>query len=258
MNLDKIKSLFLKVLIGCLVAAAALAVVTILAGHFNNVSAKALLTILLIAIHALVSFGFIVNNEKQETFESLDIFANATFIVIVLSFITSVFGVWGIVPGDLVAKMYALYFVLLFAILHGEVLTKTLGKQSNINTIVYANYSFMLIVILLLIPVIFVGGNGGLAPLYYRFLAVFGIIDATLTLVAIILHKLYVQKHPKINDPVFNVQQYPGQIVGQNIQAAAPPAKRHMNIFVIILIGYVVIQIGGAIFVAILGRLYSK
>lgn len=74
MHLEKVKSLFLKSLIGCLVAAAGVAVVAVVSGQFNNVLQMALYTILLVALHCLVSFGFIVNNEKQETFESLAFF----------------------------------------------------------------------------------------------------------------------------------------------------------------------------------------
>jgi hypothetical protein len=251
MRLQQLKSLFLKTLIGCLVAAAGLAVVTILAGQFNDLSGKALVTILIIAIHALVSFGFIVNNEKQETFENLNFFTNVTFLILVLSFITAVFGVWGLVSGALVAKLYALYFVLLFATLHGEVLVKILGKQLGIDKVVYSNLGFMAAVVIMLIPVIFIADSVTLDPFYYRLLAAVGIVDATLTLVAVILHKLYVQKHPTVTDPVFNLVRTPD---GQLVQAAVPK-KRGMNIFVVLLIGYVCLQIVGSIIVGVLGAL---
>src|SRR5690348_4405810 len=100
MDLLKLKSIFLKVLIACLIASAAVAVLTVLTGHFNDLLSKSLVTILLIAIHTLVSFAFIVNNEKQETFESLHFFTNVFFVLVVLSFVTSTFGLWGLAPGD--------------------------------------------------------------------------------------------------------------------------------------------------------------
>lgn len=257
MDTEKVKSLFLKTLIGCLIAAASLAVVTVLAGAFNDIAAKALFTILVIALHALVSFAFINNNEKQETFESLSIFTNVTFGLIVFSFFTAVFGIWGIFGGELVAKLYALYFVLLFATLHGEVLAKTLGMQSSIDNVVYANFMFMLVVVLMLLPVIFFTGDGtSLGPVYYRVLAAFGIIDATLTLIAVILHKLYIQKNPTVNDNVFNFPMMPGQPAGQNAQMPAEqPKKRGMNIFVTILILYIVLQFVGGIAIAIIGSI---
>ncbi|MEK7059283.1 MAG: hypothetical protein AAB971_00810 [Patescibacteria group bacterium] len=252
MKLQNFKSLFLKSLIGCLIAAAALAVVTILIGQFNDICAKALFTILLIALHCLVSFSFIVNNEKQDTFDSLAIFANATFMIIVFSFATSILGVWGVIGGELVFKLYAVYFILLFATLHGEILAKTLGKQANIDNIVYANFIFMVIVVLMLMPVIFVGDNNTLGAVYYRLLAACGVIDATLTLIAVILHKLYIQKHPTIKDNVFNLQPIPGQ-PGQYVQASAPQPRRGMNIFVVLLIIYVVLQLACALFIGVIG-----
>jgi hypothetical protein len=256
MNLQKAKSLFLKVLIGCLIAAAVLAVVTILIGQFNDITSKALLTIFLIAVHSLVSFAFIANNEKQDTFDSLEFFTNATFIIIVFSFITAILGTWGILSGDVVARLYGFYFVLLFAILHGEVLAKTTGKQASIDKVVYANYCFMVVVVLMLLPVIFLENSSEvLGSFYYRLLAAFGIIDATLTLIAVILHKLYVQKHPAVTDPVFNLVQ-PGQQAAAQTPGTNAPAtqtKGGMNIFVKILIAYIVLQFLGGIIVAVLG-----
>ena len=242
MNLQQLKSIFLKAMLGCLVAAAGVAVTTVLIGHFNDVSEKALFTILLIAIHCLISFGFIVNNEKQDTFDNLSFFSNATFLIIVLSFITSVAGVWGALPGELVARLYGAYVVLLFAILHGEILSKALRKQRNIDTIVKINFIFMLIVVVMLMPVIFLQDNQVLGSVFYRVLAASGIIDATLTLIAIILHKLYIQKHPVLKDPVFNM---PGLTAGQQQVLAASRPKRGMNIFVIILVVYVGLQLVG-------------
>ena len=71
MNLVAAKSLFLKTFIGCLIAAAGLGVVTILVENSSDLTWKALFTILLVALHCMLSFGFFLNNEKEETFKSL-------------------------------------------------------------------------------------------------------------------------------------------------------------------------------------------
>jgi len=252
MNLPNIKSVFFKVLIGCLIAAAGLAVVTVLIGQFNDLTVKALFTILLVALHSLVSISFITNNEKQDTFDSLAFFTNVTFGIIILSFMTSITGVWGLLTGSMVWKLYMLYFVLLFATLHGEVLAKTLGKQENIDKIVKTNFVFMTFVVVMLLPVIFANDSSLLTAFYYRLLAAFGIIDATLTLIAVILHNLYVQKHPKVVDPVFNIQQLPGQ-PGQNVQVTVKQPRRGMNVFVVILLGLVAVQVIGGIIIAAIG-----
>lgn len=256
MNLQKVKRLFFQIMIGCLIAAAGIAVVTVLAGSFNELLGKALFTIVLIAVHALISFGFISNNEKQETFENLSFFTNATFTIIVLSFITSVFGVWEILPGELVGKLYMLYFVLLFATLHGEVLAKMVGNQTSLDGIIYGNYFFMALVVLMLIPVIFAADASIISDFYYRILAAAGIVDATLTLVAVIMHKLYLQKHPKIVDPVFNAPLPAGAVQSQG-QQPAKPRSRVANIFLTLLVGYIVLQLLsglGLLLIASLGR----
>jgi hypothetical protein len=259
MNFTSVKSVFFKTLIGCLIAAAGVAVVTVLVGKFNDVTGKALFTIAIIALHSLVSISFIENNEKQDTFESLAVFTNATFGIIVLSFITAILGLWHVIPGELVARLYGLYFVLIFAILHGEVLAKTMGKQANIDTTVRVNFFFMAIVVVMLLPVIFLTAESTLSSLYYRGLAAAGIIDATLTLSAVILHTLYVQKHPKIVDPVFSIQQVPvpGGQPGQMMQVQVPQLKpkRHMNGFVVLLLGFVALQLISGIILGILGAI---
>lgn len=256
MNLQQLKSIFLKSLIGCLVAAAAIAVVSVIIGHFNNILFQALFTIFLVAAHCLISFAFIINNEKEETFDNLSLFTNVTFFIIVLSFITSTLGVWHAMPGWLVGQLYTLYFVILFATLHGEILNKTTKKQKNIDNVVLANYLFMTIVVIMLVPVIFSADKNDIPSFYYRALAAAGIIDATLTLIAVILHKLYLQKHPKTIDNVFNVQNMgpPGSQPTQPAQqgtVAAP--KRGMNIFVKVLIVYIVLQFLGGVVIAGLG-----
>lgn len=256
MDLAKIKSVFLKIMIGCLVAAAGLAVVTVLVGEFNDVLSKSLMTILIIAIHSLVSFEFIDRSERQKTAENLNFFTNSTFIIIILSFITSLFGLWGLLDGELVYKLYATYFVLLFAVLHGDVLAKTLGKSSTIDNVVYSNYVLMGIVVIMIMPIIYMTNSSDLGEFYFRLLAAAGIIDATLTLVAIILYKLYLQKHPALPSAVFSAQQ-PGVagVVGSAPQAAPAPASRRMNPFVVILVVYLVFQVGISLAIAVLGNL---
>jgi len=262
MDLGKLKSLFLKSMIGCLVAAAGLAVATVLAGHFNDVSEKALWTIVLVALHCLISFSFIVNNEKQDTFDSLAFFTNSTFVLIMASFATSVLWVWGVIPSDLGSRLYAVYFVFFFAILHGEVLAKTMGKQPSIDNVVYANYFFMLVVILMLMPVIFLADNSDLGSFYYRVLAASGIIDATLTLIAVIMHNLYIQKHPATHDNVFNITQSYGHMTLAQIEAQPKHTripvsgrKHGMNIFVLILLILIGIQLAASLLFVIIGSL---
>lgn len=256
MDLARLKNLFLKIMIGCLIAAGGIAVVTVLTGSFNEIFGKSLITILLIALHALVSFGYIDINQKKDPTNDLSFFHNTTFILIILSFITSIFGVWGVIPGDLVARLYLTYGVLLFAVLHGETLSKMLGNDKTIDGVVHTNYIFMVVVILMLLPVIYTSDPTELGDIYYRLLAAFGIIDAILTLVAIILNKLYLQKHPKVNPSVFgNVPLTFGPAGASNatVPQTSPTKRSGMSIMLIILIGFLAIQLIGGLVVAVIG-----
>jgi hypothetical protein len=217
MRAERLKSLFLQILIGCLVAAAGVAVVTILIGHMDKVSSKALVTILLVAVHSLASFEFISNSQKRERagFERLNFLTNFVFSIIVLSFITSTLGVWHVISGDLVAQLYSVYLVLLFSVLHGELLANIHNKQASLSNVVRANYVFIAIVTVMLMPIIFVHDRSSLGSFYYRLLSAVGVVDATLTLSSIILHKLYLDKHPEIRDPFFTMSSSKEQ--GRNV-----------------------------------------
>lgn len=240
LDFNNLKQVFLQVLIGCLVSAAAIAVLAVLIGEFNEILAKALFTILVVAGHSLATFGFVFNRQQNDSSSDLSFFTNSLFVIIIFSFITSLFGLWELIPGELVGKLYLMYFVFLFATLHGEVLAKTLHNDRKIDSIVYWNYGFMLLVVGLLLPVIFFADTADFGEVYYRVLAAAGIIDATLTLVAIIMHKLYLQKHPKIESPVFGAVQQSQQ------------KKSGWHILVWLLVGYIALQFIASLAIGIL------
>jgi hypothetical protein len=235
MNYTNIKNLFLKILIACLVAAAGIAVVAVLAGTFTDVLGKALVTILVVTFHSLAALAFINRGASKD---GLDFFTNSAFGLLVVSFATAVLGVWNVLDGEFVAKLYVQYFILLFAVLHGEILAKIIGKQAAIDKIVITNFWFMAVVVAMLVPVIFLADSMTLDGFYYRILAAAGIIDATLTLTAIIMHRLYLQKHPEAIDTTKD-----------------QPTKGHrgMSILVVILVGYIAMQMLGSLIFMIIG-----
>ena len=244
--MQELKKLSIKVMIGSLIAAALLAVLAVLAGEFNDVFGRALGTIGLVTVHALASLAYADNMEKSKNKNGLGIFQNTIFALIVFSFFTSVLGVWEVLPGDIVGKLYLTYFVLFFASLHGSSLAETTGKDNTINNIVYTNYAFMAIVIGMLLPLIWFMGDAEFGDVYYRILAASGIVDATLTILAIILHKLYLQKHPEEKSVLFNVTQTKVDANGNPVQVQMVKQRR-TNPLVWLLIIFVVLQIVGAV-----------
>ena len=231
----ELKKFFLFNLIGSLIISAIVAVITVLFFEFNEITGRVFFTLLMVAIHSIISLTFIWNDERQHTFETLSFFINTLFILIILSFITSIFGIWKIIPGDMILKIYATYFVLGFAALHGNILAKALDKETYLNVIIYINYLFMALVVLMLQPLIYIENPEKiLGEFFFRGLGALAIIDGTLSILTIIFYKLYMNKHPKIENPLS---------VNPNL-----PQKRGLSIWVWILIIYLAIQILSSFF----------
>lgn len=198
---DRLKRSFFQVLIGCLLGAASIAVIAVLVGSFNDVLGRALGTIAMVALHTVLSFSYITEAEKRDKKDggrSLELFSNTVFVLIVLSFVTSIFAIWQLLDSNLTLKLYLLYGVLLFANLHADVLYRIRRFESKIDNIVTANYFLMTMVVIMLSVVIFSDNRANLGEFFYRILAALGIIDATTTITTIIMHKLYLQKHPEL------------------------------------------------------------
>jgi len=234
------KKFFLFNLIGSLIISALVAVVTVLIGTFNDITARVLWTLFMVMLHSLISLAFIWDNDRQKTFDRLAFFINVLFFIIILSFITSLFGIWKVIPGELVWKLYQSYFVIGFAALHADILSKATEKEHYLDVIVYLNYAIMAIVVLMLMVVVYTdNATVTLGEFYFRLLGAAGIVDGTLSILTIIFYKLYMNAHPKSANPLQNV---PMPVQGQKAPKASSP--KGLSPWVWILIIYLVFQIG--------------
>lgn len=230
-NFSELKKFFLFALIGSLVVSALVAVVTVLIGAFNEITTKVLWTLAMVVIHSLISLSFIWDDKRQNTFERLAFFINILFILIVVSFVTSLFSIWKLISSTLVWHLYETYFVLAFASLHGDILSKALHKEKYMDIIVYVNYVFMAIVVLMMQPAIYIeNATKVLGELYFRVMGAAGIIDGTLSILTIIFYRLYMHKHPRTDNP---------------LQGASQVKKKGLSWWVWILLFFLVIQIFG-------------
>jgi hypothetical protein len=199
LDFAKLKKYLLFVLIGCLVISSIVAVVTVLVGEFNEITAKTFYTLLTAFAHALVGLLFIWDEERAKKYNPLSFLVNTLFFIVVISFITSVFGIWDIISHETVSKMFITYAIAIFAALHSDILSKATGKENLIDNIVYANYIFIALVFLMLQPIVHMHNPElVLGQFYYRVLAACAIIDGTLSVLTIIFHKLYMHKHPEL------------------------------------------------------------
>ena len=168
-------------MIGSLIGAAAIAVAAVLIGEFNDILGKALITLIVVMIHALASLGFLDSKSKKNNPGELVVFTNTIFVLIVLSFVSSIFGIWELISGTVLTKLYATYFITAFAVSHGEILYKVTGLDKKIDKIIYSNFVLMFVVFALLLPVIWASGAADFPDFYYRLLSAAAIIDTTLT-----------------------------------------------------------------------------
>ena len=178
---SQIKKLVVNVMIGSLIGAAAIAVAAVLIGEFNDILGKALITLIVVMIHALASLGFLDSKSKKNNPSELVVFTNTIFVLIVLSFVSSIFGIWELISGTVLTKLYATYFITAFAVSHGEILYKVTGLDKKIDKIIYSNFVLMFVVFALLLPVIWASGAADFPDFYYRLLSAAAIIDTTLT-----------------------------------------------------------------------------
>ncbi len=237
-DFGEFKKFFLFNLIGGLVISSLVAVITIIIGEFNEITWRVLLTLLMVIIHSLVSLAFIWDDTKHDTFNRLTFFTNILFLIIVMSFVTSILGIWWILGKTLVWKLYQTFFIFGFAALHSDILSKTLHKETYLDRIVYFNYIFIAIVVVMFVPIIYIENSFKvLGEIYYRFLAAAGIIDGTLSILTIIFYKLYMHKHPQEKNALNWEEQ--GDL---RIQ------KKGMSVWVWILIIYLLFQIAWIFF----------
>jgi hypothetical protein len=159
----------------------------------------------MVIVHSFIALAFLWEDEKRNTSDNLPFFVNMLFLVVIASFLTSIFGIWKIISGDIVGDLYKVYFIFLFASLHVSILAKAFNKEKYIDFIVYLNYVFIALVVLILMPIVFIEDPYQvLGEIYFRILAAAAIIDGTLGVLIIIFHRLYMHNHPKETNPLAN------------------------------------------------------
>jgi len=199
MDRKQLRSVLIKLMLGCLILAAAVAVITILIGEFTDTTGKALSTVFAALIHIGVVFGLVSMTTSREEAQqkSSDVVANISIGIAVLSFFTSIFGIWDMIGVELLGKLYMTYVVALFAVLHTKTLLDVRVVYKKVTPYVYANYAFIGLVSLMILGLVYLPDRVDLISGFYgRALAASAIIDVTLGVIIAVMHRLYMQQHP--------------------------------------------------------------
>ena len=199
-EMNQFKKYYLYSLIGSLTSVAIVAVVTILIGTFSDLTARVIGTLSLVVVHSLISLSLI--KDENSKINTLSFFSDTLFLLLVSSLITSLLAVWGGIGGELTSKLYSLFFVLGFSAFHSNSIFLIRNKGPLISKLVRINQYFIAVTAFMVVPAIIIEN---MDDMYYRLLGSVAVIDVTLTVVSVILYKLYLQKHPgEKNELAFN------------------------------------------------------
>lgn len=196
----QLRSILIKLMLGCLILAAAVAVVTILIGDFTDTTGKALGTVFAALLHIGIVFGLVSMTApaSKELQKSSDFVVNISIGISVLSFFTSVFGIWGVFEGEILGKLYLTYVVALFVLLHSKTLLDVQTLYAKVKPYVYVNYVFIALVAFMVLGLVYSPDRVELISGFYgRALAASAIIDVTLSVIVAVMHRLYLQQHPQ-------------------------------------------------------------
>lgn len=207
MNIQQLKSVLIKALLGSIIVAAAVAVVAILIGEMNSTVERSLGTVVSAVLHIVIVFIILSlsTSGNPTTKRSTEMVISSSMLVAVLSFFTSVFAIWGLLGGELATKLYVSYMIILFAILHVKTLLDITAVYAKARPYVVANYVFIALVAAMLLRAVHIpSGFEMLSGFYGRLLAALAIVDVTLSITIAIIHRLYLQKHPELPTPTSN------------------------------------------------------
>lgn len=202
MDTQKLRSTLIRSMLYCLVAAAAVAVVTILIGKFSDTTGRSLGTIFVALLHIGVVFGLVsmvTSKPYDASPKSTEFVVNASILIAVLSFFTSVFTIWQVFDGSLPLRLYATYAVVLFALVHIKTLIDVDVTYWKVRSYVLANYAFIGIVALMILGAVYSSDASTLLSGFYgRLLAASAVVDVTLSVVVAVMYRLYLQQHPEL------------------------------------------------------------
>ena len=184
------------ILISSVVAAALIGVSAVLVGGFNDILGRALWTIFLSVFHSLLALGYVsAQRDNDATTTRFPWFSNALFGSILVSFLLVVFGIWEIISGGIVWNTYQALFILLFALFHTEVILQLRKRHTLIESLVYLNTIFIVVVAGMLLGLIYADGVS-LGEAFSRLLGAAAILDGTLTVLIVIIDKMLAPKLP--------------------------------------------------------------
>ena len=202
MNVEKIRSWLIKILLGTLIATSAVAVGVILMGSVTDMVGKVIWTFVAgifyvsILLAILSTIPHIGTGPKSRS--SLFV-VNSLLALTCASYLTSILSIWTVIDGDLPWKIHLAYIVLLAAIVYAKPLINLEMIYPKIRGYIYANYVFIALASILTAIAIVAPADWHLWDGFYgRLIAASLVVSVTLSMVITVLYHLYLQQHPEL------------------------------------------------------------
>ena len=201
MSIKSVKSLVVKLLLVSVVAAAVVAVISILIGNVPDIAWRALWTAGLATIHLLLLFLVLSYAEVRRdprVVNTTNLTVNALMVLFILSFATTTLSTWDVIGAELSSKLFSTYLVALFSIVHMKAISDEEAVYTKLRPYVMANIFFILLSAGLIITLFFVDNAIDILEGFYgRALAATLIINVTISIVIATMSHMYKIKHPQ-------------------------------------------------------------
>lgn len=188
---------FLYTLVAGLIISALISIVAVLVGEFNSTMARALGTTGSMVLHTFAALLIVSIGSKHKKGGGLIL--SALLAITIASFITSLLSIWQIARGTIVSDLYGVYFYTFCAVLWVQMLLKVgenaLDKITHRTS--FVGVGFTALFYALLVPTVFIHYPNRAAEFHLRALAAAAIALATVSVLAIVFHRIHLFKHPE-------------------------------------------------------------
>jgi hypothetical protein len=195
-RLTKLKTAFLYVLIGALVASAVTAVLALLLGNeFSAAMSRSLLTIFILFAHSLFILAILWADTRNQVGRKL--LPTSILALTFANMITTMLGTWDIIGNDTAWRAFWLYFLILGAVFIIVGTLKLRIKHTATQATIYTSVGLIAITTLALSPWV-LDLFAPLDELYFRIVAALSIVTATAYMVAIIMRGIALGHSPEL------------------------------------------------------------
>lgn len=205
MDNSTIRKYLIKGLIWCLIASAAIAIISILVGSLTDIASRALMTVFVAAIHATIFLVFLPAAPRTFSASELgrkqamghNLWVDSVLFLVTADFLTATLGIWDIISTDAVVKFISVYFLVFVGVIAAKAVYNTEIVTQKLHTYAVVTYALIGAYVFLQAMAIFAPSLTDLANgLYGRLLVALFVSIATLLCIIAVMRRLHAQTHP--------------------------------------------------------------